>query len=122
LDTDFVSFPAELDSLSIRDPEGTPSYTSSSDTSHFLVSADDWTTYGGNNALGWHYDLWSQYYGNPQDPDPTLGIYYQGSHWSGGYTWVQRDNNTASTGSNTPGEWDPDWAFNGYNGQLMWNP
>lgn len=124
-----LSFPAQFDGLSIRDPEGTPSYTSSSDTSHFMVTISDWTTSGGYNGLGWHYDLWKYYYGhdNSQDPDPEVGVYkgaaHGGSnHWYTGFTWVQRDNNTGSTGSNTPGEWDPDWAFNGYSGQLMWTP
>lgn len=112
------SFPAQIDELSIRDPMGTPSY-SGTDTSHFFVSPDQWTRYGGNNGLGWHYDLWTQYYGNSKDPDPSVGI-YSGAHWSGGYTWVQRDNNTSNATS--PGEWDPDWAFNGYSGYIMMNP
>lgn len=124
------NFPAEVSGVSIRDPEGTPSYTDTSDTSHFTVSIADWTTNGGYNGLGWYYPLWSQYYDNTgspaQDPYPMVGIYkgaLEGgsNHWFGGFTWVARDNNYGTTRQGYLGQWDPDWAFDAYHDSLMWS-
>lgn len=115
------NFPAEVTAISYRDPEGTPSY-SGTDTSHFTVSADQWTTSGywvGSNDF---YSLWSQYYGNSMDPDPSVGIYSGANHWFGGYTWVERDNNYGTTRQGYLGQWDPDWAFDAYHDSLMWTP
>ncbi|MGH2501265.1 MAG: hypothetical protein ACRDID_01995, partial [Ktedonobacterales bacterium] len=116
------NFPAEVTEVSFRDPEGTPSYNSSSDTSHFTVTIDQWTTYGYTMPSGYTYTLWSQYYGNSQDPDPMLGIYSGSNHWFGGYTWVERDNNYGTTRQGYLGQWDPDWAFDAYHDSLMWTP
>lgn len=97
-----TSYPAQIGAVVYRDPMAAPS------VSRFEVDFSTWA--GGNYATPYGvYSLWSRYYGNPSDPEPTVGIYRptgaHPQHWFGGFTWVQRDANTAN------GSWSPDYAF-----------
>ena len=93
----------------VRDPEFAGSI------SRFEVTSDEWTNNGTDFGAG-YYSLWSRYYGvnpnftvNTDDPEPSVGIYRPTAqdpvHWYQGFSWVQRDNQTAN------GLFSPDWAF-----------
>lgn len=112
------SYPAQIASVVYRDPEAAAS------VSRFQVDFATWA--GGNYATPYGvYSLWSLYYGdrysrgdrqNTADPEPTVGIYHPTSaspaHWYGGFTWIQRDTNTAN------GTYSPDYAFRSTGGAL----
>jgi hypothetical protein len=116
-----TNYPANISSVVYRDPEG------SSSTSRVQVDFTTWKS--GNFASPFGvYSLWSLYYGdqstvgdglNTSDPEPSVGPYVpNGSnpyHWYHGFTWVQRDTNSAN------GIWSPDWSFTS-TGQQMSTP
>jgi hypothetical protein len=116
-----TNYPANISSVVYRDPEG------SSSTSRVQVDFTTWKNGSFASPFG-VYSLWSLYYGdqstvgdglNTSDPEPSVGPYVpNGSnpyHWYHGFTWVQRDTNSAN------GSWNPDWSFTS-TGQQMSTP
>lgn len=99
------NFPAGMTGVTYRDPQ---------DGSHQTVTLSQWT-----NGILNGYSLWSQYYGNPNDPEPGIGPYAPGArqvHWYQGFNWISRDNYYAN------GQYSPDWAYNAYTRAQMMSP
>lgn len=106
-----TSYPAQITSVVFRDPQASAS------ASRFEVDFTTWSR--GNYATPFGiYSLWSLYYGdrytvgdgqNTNDPEPIVGPYRPTTtnprHWFRGFTWIQRDNNSAN------GAYSPDWAY-----------
>lgn len=116
-----TSFPAQIQGLVYRDPEG--DYSSDREEIDYSVWAGGNYGSGLGNQFG-TYSLWSLYYGdkyavgdglNTFDPEPSVGPYAGAGkkHWYGGFTWIRLDNNY------TNGQWSPDWAYNSINGQQI---
>jgi hypothetical protein len=104
-DNVLLNFPAGITGVTYRDPQ---------DGSHQTVDLNEWT-----NGVPYGYSLWSQYYGNPNDPEPGIGPYAPGArqvHWYQGFNWISRDNYYAN------GQYSPDWAFDSYNGAQLTTP
>lgn len=96
-------FPANITGLTYRDPQN---------SNHVTVDIGTWT-----NGIAGGYSLWSPYYGNPQDPEPSIGTYKPGAnqvHWYSGFNWISRDGHSDY--------WSPDWAYTAYPGSRMTAP
>jgi hypothetical protein len=95
--------PADITGVTYRDPQ---------DASVWTVDIGTWT-----HGIPGGYSLWSQFYGNNQDPEPAIGIYKPANgqtHWFGGFNWISRDGNTEFI--------SPDWAYNAFPGTRMTAP
>lgn len=107
-----TNFPAAIQGLVYRDPEGDTS------SSRQEIDYSVWVDGNYSNPFGL-YSLWAPYYGNSQDPEPKVGPYTPpsgGLHWFGGWDWIRLDNNY------TNNQWRPDWAYNSITGAQMTAP
>jgi hypothetical protein len=97
-----TAYPASIASVVFRDPMAAPKVSS------FRVDFATWA-HGQYATPSGIYGLWSAYYSSTLDPEPTVGPYAPTAdapaHWYGGFTWIQRDGNSA------PDVISPDLAF-----------
>ena len=122
----YANYPAQIQGLVYRDPEGDPNGTN---TSRQEINYSFWVNGGYSNLFG-NYSLWSLFYGdlynpndhlNTNDPEPKVGPYVPGAryatHWYDNLDWVQRDNIYGwNPLSNQNDAWNPDYAINAVSG------
>jgi hypothetical protein len=106
------AYPASIASVVFRDPMVAPTISS------FRVDFATWA-HGHYPTPSGIYGLWSAYYSSTLDPEPTVGPYTPTAdhpvHWYQGFTWIQRDGNSAASVAS------PDLAFMP-NGHVMTTP
>lgn len=109
------NWPAQIQGLVFRDPEG------NSVTNRNEINFSQWLDGNYTPASGGLYSLYSVSYGNPDDPEPSVGPYTPNpslnqAHWDYGFNWIQIDENY------TNGQYSPDWAYSSPGDAQLFNP